>query len=67
MKKNKKRNILKILVGLIGLAIIIFLIINNNIKNIYVKGNKILTDQEIIELAGIENYPKIFEVSTIKI
>ena len=66
MKKNKKRNILKILVGLIGLAIIIFLIINNHIKNIYVKGNKILTDQEIIELAGIENYPKIFEVSTIK-
>ena len=49
------------------LAIFVYIIININIKNIYIKGNKILTDQEIIELAGIENYPKLFKITTSKI
>lgn len=32
--------------------------INLRISNIYVTGNKYLTDQYIIELAGISNYPR---------
>ena len=51
---------------LIIIALIIYGIINIKIKNIYVKGNNILSDQEIIELAGIENYPKLFSISIFK-
>ncbi|MBQ8892267.1 MAG: FtsQ-type POTRA domain-containing protein [Bacilli bacterium] len=68
-KKNKVRKIFKIfgfLVILALIALIVYLIINIKIKNIYVKGTKTLTDEDIIELAGIENYPKLFSISTIK-
>ena len=37
------------------------------IKNIYVSGNNTLKDQEIIELAGINNYPNLFQISSKKI
>ena len=37
------------------------------IKNIYVIGNNNLKDQEIIELAGINNYPNLFQTSSRKI
>lgn len=68
MKKNKKiRKIYKILGLIVILALIIYGVINIKIKNIYVKGNNILTDQEIIELAGIENYPKLFSISKLKL
>lgn len=33
------------------------------IKNIYISGNTYLSDQEIIDLAGIENYPSILGLS----
>ena len=62
-KKNKKKNILKIIVILIIFIAFIFFILNIRIKNIYVIGNKILTDQEIIELSGLVNYPKLFSKS----
>lgn len=70
MKKKKNKRIKKIykFLGLvIILALIVYGVINIRIKNIYVKGNKILTDQEIIELAGLENYPKLFSIPIIKI
>lgn len=67
MKKNKKRKFIKIFVGLILVVLIGYLIINLRIKNIYVKGNKLLSDQEIIELAGIEKYPKFFSVFSFKL
>ncbi len=63
-KKNKKKKLIKILTILIllgGLASYIFLM---RVKNIYIVGNKLLTDQEIIELAGLENYPKLFKNSS---
>lgn len=66
-KKNKKiKKFFKLIGLLVILALISYLVINIKIKNIYVKGNKILSDQEIIELAGIENYPKLFSISTSK-
>lgn len=37
------------------------LIFSFPIKNIFVSGNNILTDQEIIELASLEEYPSYFE------
>lgn len=76
-KTNKKKNIKKvkkrkIRFGRIFLVLIIlflfFYLLANifkfPIKNIYVKGNNILSDQEIIEIAQIENYPSIFSKSS---
>jgi len=34
------------------------------ITNIYIKGNTILKDQEIIELAAIENYPSFLQTTS---
>ena len=66
-KKNKKKIILKILIIIIILGSLIFYFKNMKIKNIYVTGNNNLKDQEIIELAGINNYPNLFQASSRKI
>lgn len=66
-KKNKKKIILKILIIIIILGSLIFYFKNMKIKNIYVTGNNNLKDQEIIELAGINNYPNLFQTSSRKI
>lgn len=50
---------------LIGLGI--YYIINIKITNIYINGNNYLTDQEVIELAGIQNYPSTFKNASSKI
>ena len=34
------------------------------VKNIYIVGNNLLKDQEVIELANLENYPKLFKISS---
>ena len=39
----------------------LFNFIDFPIKNIYIKNNTLLSDQEIIELAHLENYPSIFK------
>ena len=56
-KINKKR-IYTFLILLILLVFFIYKLFNTNIKNIYVLGNKYFTDQEIIDMAKIKNYPK---------
>ena len=64
--KKKKKKIFK-LVGLLASIILVALyILNVRIHNIYVKNNHLLSDQEVIELAGIEKYPKLFSISTRK-
>lgn len=75
IKKQPKKNVTKVKVkvtkikyGRIFLVLtIIFLIIyllvhiiNFPIKNIFIYNNEILTDYEIIEMAGIEDYPSLF-------
>lgn len=66
-KKIKKKIKIKILPTLIVFALIGFIIgcyyllTLIPIKNIYITGNQYLTDQEIIELAGIENYPSFLK------
>ena len=64
--KNKKKKIYKFLGILVSIVLIVLYILNIRIKNIYVKNNHLLSDQEVIELAGIEKYPKLFSVSTNK-
>lgn len=62
-KKKKKKRVLKIkniciLLGILLLLIgISYYIITMPIKNIYIKENKIISDNEIIETTSLYNYP----------
>lgn len=74
-KQVKKVKVRKIKYGrLLLVLVILFLIfyllnhlINFPIKNIFIYNNTNLKDQEIIELAKIENYPSIFSMTSSKI
>lgn len=67
MKKKAKKKKVKIRYGrlflaLIILGLIVYLIanyLNFPIKNIFISNNTILTDQEVIDIAGLSNYPSI--------
>lgn len=59
-RKLKKKVIPFILIVFLILIYILLNIIGTNIKNIYVKGNILYTDQEIIDLAQIQDYPNVF-------
>ena len=67
---ERKRKIKKIVFIYIPFFVIVILGIvfyfgfGNNIKNIYIKGNIYLTDQEIIELAKLENYPNFYTTTS---
>jgi len=57
---KKRFNFAKLLIVLLILYIIgfyIYKIVNSPINNIYIKNNMYLTDQEVIDSAGIRNYP----------
>ena len=62
-KKNKKKRKLNkkrfftFLVIFTLLVTFIYKLFNTNIKNIYISGNEYLTDQEIIDIAKLKNYP----------
>ena len=72
VKKKKKRLKIGFLLLFLGITIILIVsgvvcfnyFINNNIKNIYILGNNVLKDKEIITLAGINNYPKTLSISS---
>ena len=71
MKKKKRKIKLKsfiivlIIIAIIGLLVYYYL--NKRITNIYVLGNNILKENEIINKTNLINYPKIIDVDTIKI
>ena len=72
MSKGKRifRRILVFLLFLIilfGMLLIVYFVFGNNIKNIYIYDNNILSDQEIIEIAKIEDYPDWYTTSTLSI
>ena len=58
--KTKKINIARTIIFLCIIICIIFSVaylLHLPVKNIYITGNEIVKDKEIIELAGLENYP----------
>ena len=64
--KKRKLKLKRIFICLILLLIIVllFLLIKNvHIKNIYIIGNNILSDKEIIEISQISNYPSFIDTS----
>lgn len=56
-RRIKIKNILVTSLIVLTIALIGIDMINMPLKNIYIKGNNILNDRTIIELAGLENYP----------
>lgn len=70
--KRKKRK-LKLKAVFIFLTILIFMffsvyyILHKKITNIYIIGNNLYSDEEIIKIANIENYPSIIDMSIITI
>lgn len=70
VKKRRKVNFRRVfffLSILLVLFLVFFLIQKLPITNIYIRGNQAFSDQEIIELAQIENYPSSFSNSKSKI
>lgn len=64
VKKKIRIRILPIIIIIFILTLLsgsVYLLSLIPIKNIYISGNNYLKDQEIIELAKIENYPSIFK------
>lgn len=55
-KLNRKRTIITF-IFLISLILLVAYIINLPVKNIYITGNNILSDKEIIKISELENYP----------
>jgi len=71
MRKSKKKvNFLKLIIGLLLLYIVYSIIMsffNTPIKNIFIDGENILTEQEIIDLAEIGDYEGFYTTFKISI
>lgn len=57
----KYRNILFFVLVLCLIGYLVYGVSRISITNIYIEGNTYLTDQQVIEAAGIQNYPPIIE------
>ena len=66
-KKFKIKKIISIFIIILLIGIFIGWYKDKHIKNIYVTNNSILSEQTVIELAELEDYPLIYKVSSKKI
>ena len=71
MRKKKTRIKFKkfiIIFIIILLAVLVFFLYRLiKVKNIYVKGNNLLKEYEIIELASLKDYPYLYQVNSKKV
>lgn len=68
--KKRKLNLKRLLFFVLLLYIIcysVYYLLNQRIKHIEISGNNLISDNEIIKLAKLENYPSIFKYSSGKI
>lgn len=68
--KKKKLKVIPFLLFVLIIAGIVFcvdVLLDTKIKNIIITGNEILTDQQIIELAGLTNYPSFYKTTNVNI
>ena len=66
--KKKKLRLLPFLIFILVIAIIVFLVLvllDTKVKNIIISGNSIISDEEIIQRAGLTDYPSFYKTSTI--
>lgn len=61
-RRIKTKRIIICLVVIILLVLSIYFISKMPIKNIYIIGNRIVSDKEIIDLSDIENYPSYLSI-----
>ena len=68
-KKFKIRydRIIIFLIILVLVALFIYKYVTRDLKNIYIRGNNYLSDQTIIEIANLEEYPKMLKINASKI
>ena len=66
-RKIKYKNVTFLLFIVFILLGICLFITTSKVKNIYIIGNSILTDQQIIDEAGLRKYPKIITLNKRKI
>ena len=62
--KKKKLRLLPFLIFIIVIAVIVFVclfVLDTKVKNIIITGNEVLSDDDIIELAGLTDYPSFYK------
>lgn len=70
IKKKKRLKLIPFLLFILVIAGIVFLIdvlLDTKIKNIVIKGNKIVSDQQIIDEAGLSDYPSFYKTTSYNI
>ena len=68
--KKKKLRLLPFLIFIIVIAIIVFVflfVLDTKVKNIIITGNNVLSDDELIELAVLTDYPSFYKTLNSKI
>jgi cell division protein FtsQ len=68
--KKKKLKVVKLLVLLLILSTIVFFVylyLKSSVRNIIIKGNTYLNDEEVLEIAGLTDYPSYLLTFTGKI
>lgn len=73
MTKIKKKKRLKLIPFLLfvlvitGAFFLVDVLLDTRIENIVIKGNKLVTDQQIIDEAGLSNYPSFYKTTSYNI
>lgn len=73
MAKIKKKKRLKLIPFLLFVLVItsafflVDILLDTRIENIVIKGNKLVTDQQIIDEAGLSNYPSFYKTTSYNI
>ena len=73
MTKIKKKKRLKLIPFLLfvlvitGAFFLVDVLLDTRIENIVIKGNKLVTDQQIIDEAGLRNYPSFYKTTSYNI
>ena len=62
-KKIKYKNIIIFIFIIVIISLSIYYILNLRIKNNYIKGNKEIIDQKVIDISELKNYPRIISLS----
>lgn len=70
IKKKKRLKLIPFLLFVLVIAATFFLVdvlLDTRVENIIIKGNKIVTDQQIIDEAGLNNYPSFYKTTSYNI
>ncbi len=63
-RKIRYKNVLLAFLFLTFFGIFLYFLCTVRVQNLYVKGNSMLSDQEILDLAGLSEYPSMLSILT---